>query len=139
MYKQDSYFIVNQKLILLLTLNNTTMESKTEFMLLFRYEPNMNYQPTEAEMAQMHQEWGGYFGKLASQGKLVSTHQLGFEGFQIAADKTTTQGFNISNNLMLSGSLLVNAGSIEEAVEIGKECPILNMGGTVEVRSIIPM
>jgi hypothetical protein len=115
------------------------MEIKKEFMLLFRYEPNMNYQPTEAEMTQMHQEWGAYFGKLASEGKMVSTHQLGFEGTQIAADKTTTEGFNISNNVMVSGSLLVNADSIEEAVEIGKACPILNMGGTVEVRSVIPM
>jgi hypothetical protein len=115
------------------------MEIKKEFMLLFRYEPNMNYQPTEAEMTQMHQEWGAYFGKLASEGKFVSTHQLGFEGIQIAADKTTTEGFNISNNVMVSGSLLVNADSIEEAVEIGKACPILNMGGTVEVRSVIPM
>jgi hypothetical protein len=115
------------------------MKIKNEFMLLFRYEPNMNYQPTEAEMTQMHQEWGAYFGKLASEGKMVSTHQLGFEGMQIAADKTTTEGFNISNNVMVSGSLLVHADSIEEAVEIGKACPILNMGGTVEVRSIIPM
>jgi hypothetical protein len=115
------------------------METKKEFMLLFSYEPNMNYQPTEAEMTQMHQEWGAFFGSVAGEGKFVSTHQLGFEGKKIAADKTMTEGIYISNNLMVSGSMIVSTDSIDEAAEIGKRCPILNMGGIVEVRSIIPM
>lgn len=31
------------------------MVQKNEFMLVFRYEPNNSYQPTEAEMNEMHQ------------------------------------------------------------------------------------
>ncbi len=115
------------------------METSKEFMLLFSYEPNPSYQPTEAEMAQMHQEWGAFFGSIAGQGKLVSTHQLGFEGKQIAADKSVADGVCIANKLMVSGNMIVKADSIEEATELAKLCPILNMGGTIEVRSIIPM
>jgi hypothetical protein len=115
------------------------METKKEFMLLFRYEPNNNYQPTEAELNQMHQEWGAFFGNLAGQGKLVSTHQLGFEGKQIAADKTATDGIYVSNNLMVGGNVILTADSIDEATELAKLCPIFNMGGTAEVRSIQPM
>jgi hypothetical protein len=115
------------------------MDTKKEFMLLFRYEPNMNYQPTEAELNTMHQEWGGYFGKLGGQGQMVSTHVLGFEGAQVSADKTVTEGFLVANNLMVSGNLIVSVNTMEEAIEIAKESPILNMGGSVEVRSIDPM
>ncbi|HMS67188.1 MAG TPA: YciI family protein [Saprospiraceae bacterium] len=115
------------------------MESKKEFMLLFRYEPKMDYQPTEAEMNEMHQDWGAYFGGIASEGNLVSTHQLGFEGIQIHADKSTSDGIHLADNQTLGGNLVVSAYSLEEAMEIGKNCPILKMGGTVEVRSILPM
>jgi hypothetical protein len=115
------------------------MEQHNEFMLIFRFEPNFEHQPTDAELAEMGQQWGGYFGELGGQGKLVSTHQLGFEGVQIAADHSITEGIHISNNQTLGGNLIVKADSIEEAIEIGKKCPILLMGGTVEIRSITPM
>jgi hypothetical protein len=115
------------------------MEQKTEFMLLFRFEPNMNYRPSEAEMAQMQQDWGAFFGSIAQQGKLVSTHQLGFEGVQIFSDQTTTDGIHLANNQTLGGNLVVLADSMQEAIEFGKNCPILKMGGTVEVRTIQPM
>jgi hypothetical protein len=115
------------------------MTQQTEFMLVFRFEPNMNHQPTEAELNEMHQHWGAFFGSIAGQGKLVSTHQLGFEGKQITADGAVTDGIHIVNKQTMGGNLIVKAASIDEAIEIGKQCPILHMGGTVEVRSIQPM
>jgi hypothetical protein len=115
------------------------METKKEFMLLFRYEPNNEYQPTEAEMNQMHQSWGSFIGNIAVQEKLVSTHQLGFEGTQIFADKSLKEGIYLSDNQMVGGNMILKANSIEEAVEMAKKCPILEMGGSVEVRSIQPM
>lgn len=115
------------------------MVLKTEFMLIFRFEPNNDYQPTAAEMTEMHQSWGAFIGNIAIEEKLVSTHQLGFEGKQVAADHTVTEGIHVSDNLTLSGNMIVRANSIDEAVEMAKNCPILHMGGTVEVRSIQPM
>jgi hypothetical protein len=115
------------------------MEKQKEFMLLFSFEPNNSYQPTEAEMNEMHQQWGTFIGNIAIQEKLVSTHQLGFEGKQIAADKSVTEGINIANNKTLSGNMIIKANSLDEAVLIAQDCPILQMGGSVEVRSINPM
>ncbi len=115
------------------------MQQQNQFMLVFRFEPNFEHQPTQAELAEMGQQWGGYFGELGSQGKLVSTYQLGFEGIQIAPDQSTSEGIHLSNNQTLGGNMVVNADTIAEAVEIGKKCPILLMGGSVEVRSINPM
>ena len=115
------------------------MVQKKEFMLVFRYEPNNNDQPTEAEMNEMHQQWGAFIGNIAIQEKLVSTHQLGFEGKQIFADKSIINGIHISDQQTLGGNMIVKANTIDEAVEMAKSCPILLMGGTVEVRSIQSM
>jgi hypothetical protein len=115
------------------------MTKQNEFMLVFRFEPNFNHQPTAEELAEIGQQWGGYFGELGSQGKLVSTHQLGFEGVQISANGSTSEGIHIFNKQTLGGNLIVKADTMEEVIEIGKKCPILLMGGTVEIRSIQPM
>jgi hypothetical protein len=111
----------------------------TQFMLLFRFEPNFNHQPSEQELAEMHQVWGAYFGQLAAQGSFVSTHQLGFEGAQVLPDSSIAEGIHIAEKQILGGNLIVNAANIEEAISIAKQSPILQMGGNVEVRSIQPM
>lgn len=115
------------------------MENKQEFMLLFRFEPNNDYQPTDAEMNEMHQQWGAFIGNIAIQEKLVSTHQLGFEGKQISPDKSVIEGVNVSENQTIAGNMIIKANSLDEAVEVAKDCPILHMGGSVEVRIINPM
>jgi hypothetical protein len=115
------------------------MENKQEFMLLFRFEPSFDRQPTEAEMNEMHQQWGAFIGNIAIQEKLVSTHQLGFEGMQISADKSVVEGINVSENQTIAGNMIVKANNLNQAVEMAKDCPILHMGGNVEVRSITPM
>lgn len=115
------------------------MVQKKEFMLAFRYKPSTNYQPTQAEMNQMHQEWGAFIGGIAIQEKLVSTHQLGFEGKQILANKTVVEGIHIADKQTLGGNMIVRANTLDEAVEMAKDCPILSMGGTVEIRNIQSM
>jgi hypothetical protein len=109
-----------------------------EFMLLFRFEPT-NQQPTPAQLQEMHKQWGEFIGNIAMQGKLVSTYQLGFKGMQILADYTTKEGIQIAEGHTLSGNMVLRADSLEVAAELAKKCPILFMGGTVEVRSLIPM
>lgn len=120
-------------------LNVTKMKNSHEFMLLFRFEPNFNFQPTAEEEALMQQQWGAYIGGLAIQEKLIGTHQLGFEGVTVLADQSVNSGILIAENQALGGNMIVKAINIQEAVEIAKGCPILSMGGNVEVRSILEM
>ncbi|TMM57581.1 hypothetical protein FEE95_12255 [Maribacter algarum] len=87
----------------------------------------------------MRQDWGSFIGNIAIKEKLESTYQLGFEGKQISTDLKVSDGMLISENKIISGNMIVKAHSLEEAVEMAKNSPILKMGGTVEVRSIIPM
>ena len=115
------------------------MTQSNEFMLLFRFEASNNYQPTAAEEAEMHQQWGQFIGSIALQEKLVSTYQLGFEGKQVFADSSVAEGVSVLENQMVGGNMVVRANSVEEAVEMAKKCPILFMGGSVEVRNLLPM
>ncbi len=114
------------------------MTQVKEFMLLFRFEQS-NEQPTTEQLQESKKLWGEFIGNLAMQGKLVSTYQLGFEGNQIFADHTTVEGIHVANKQTLGGNMILKAESMEVATELGKKCPILAMGGTVEVREIIPM
>lgn len=132
-------FLYFSTIIFVPSINKNNMTQKKEFMLLFRFEPNSQYQPTEAELKEMHQSWGSFIGNLAIQEKLVSTHQLGFEGVQIMPNKEKTAGIYMSNKQTLGGNLIVRANTLEEAAVLAMDCPILMMGGTVEVRNITPM
>lgn len=115
------------------------MKKEQEFMMVFSYSPNPEYVPTAQEIQQMQQDWGSFIGNIAIAEKLVSTHQLGFEGRQIAADLNVSEGVLIAESKMISGNMIVKANSLDEAVSMAKDSPILKMGGTVEVRNIIPM
>lgn len=114
------------------------MSQEKEFMLLFRFEPS-NEQPTPEQLQEMQNHWGEFIGNIAMQGKLVSTYQFGFDGIQIFSDHTSQEGPRISNGLTLSGNMVLKAETLEEATEFAAKCPILLMGGTVEVRNLIPM
>jgi len=114
------------------------MTQLRDFMLLFRFKPG-NEQPTQEQLQEMEKQWGEFIGTIAMQGKLVSTHQLGFEGKKIFSNLSTEEGFHISEGQMLAGNMVLKGESIEVATELAKKCPILFMGGTVEVRDVLPM
>ena len=110
-----------------------------EFMMLFRYEPNPNFKPTAEQQQAMHTKWQSWFGNLASQAKFISTHQLGMEGRVINPDHTVEEEMLVADRMVVGGNLIVKAASFNEAVALSKASPILEMGGKVEVREILPM
>jgi hypothetical protein len=116
-----------------------TMEKLQGFMLLFRFQPDFSYRPSDAELAAQKQQWGSWISGIAVQAKLVSTSQLGFEGSQLRADMSVEEGIHITGNQTLGGNMIVKAESLDDALTLAKGCPILKMGGTVEVRNILPM
>ncbi len=115
------------------------MSTLKKFMMIFRFEPNNEYQPSQEEQAQQAQDWGAFIGQLAIKERLVGTNQLGFSGKQLSADLSVAEGINIAEGKTLGGNMIVRAKTIDEAIGMAKACPILSMGGTVEVRDILPM
>ena len=113
------------------------MDDLKDFMFVFRFEPQTDYQPSPQEMNAQKQKWGIWIGGIASQAKLVSTHQLGSTGRQLHASGTTTDAVMIRDKMMVGGNMVVKAKTLDEATEMAKGCPILGTGGVVEVRDTI--
>lgn len=110
-----------------------------EFMMLFRHVPPANYQPSQEELEASIQKWQDWIGGIAAQGKFESTNQLDFGGKVVAADGLVTDGPYAEIKEIIGGYIIVKAGSLEEAVEMAKMCPVLSIGGNVEVRSFMDL
>jgi hypothetical protein len=111
-----------------------------EFVLIFRndFQPEVKFSPDE--MQAIMQQWQNWMGSIAAQNKLANSgNRLGGDGKTVKPGNVVTNGPYAEIKEMISGYIIVTADSIEEASEIAKGCPILNVGGNVEVRNIIPM
>ncbi len=112
-----------------------------EFLLVFRREPvNSETPPSPEQIQAMMKPWQDWMGSLAAQNKLVdSGNRLMAEGKVLKADNMITNGPYVEIKETIGGYTIIRAGSLDEAAELSKGCPILAMGGSVEVREIIPM
>jgi hypothetical protein len=111
-----------------------------EFTLIFRndQDPDVKYSPEQ--MQAIIDKWQNWMGGIAAQNKLSSPgNRLGFEGAVVKPNNVVTDGPYAEIKEMISGYIIVKTDSLAEAIEFAKGCPVLNMGGSVEVRSIMPM
>ncbi len=112
-----------------------------EYMLIFRHTPIENFTPTPEQEAANVNPWQKWIREIAAQVKFVSTNRIGFDGAVIHANSKIKEGFyqdSITKELV-SGNMIVKSDSFDEALELAKGCPILAIGGSVEVRNLIPM
>jgi hypothetical protein len=112
-----------------------------EFLLVFRRAAVSNEPaPSPEQLQAMMKPWQDWIGSIAAQNKLVSSgNRLAAEGKVVKADGVITDGPYVEIKEAIGGYIIVKANSLEEAAEISKGCPILAVGGNVEVRSIVPM
>lgn len=115
----------------------------SQYMLLFRVDVSALAAAgpqTPEEMKADLDRWVEWIGSVAAQGHFISTERLGQEGKVVRQHgNLVTDGPFIEVKELLGGYMLVQADSLDQAVEISKGCPIFRMGGHVEVRPIIPM
>ncbi|MDB5022962.1 MAG: transcription initiation protein [Mucilaginibacter sp.] len=111
-----------------------------EFLMIFRNNalPEAKYSPDE--MQAIMKQWENWMGGIAAQNKLANSgSRLGTEGLTIKPGNVIINGPYAEIKEIVGGYIIVRAESLEEAAEIGKGCPILNVGGNVELRTQIPM
>ena len=110
-----------------------------EFLLVFRAEGMGDFKPSAEQIEASEKEWNNWFGSIAAQGKLGGGHRPGPEGKTIFPGNVITDGPYAEVKEILMGTTVVKTETFDEAVELAKGCPILKVGGTVEVRTIIMM
>ncbi len=109
-----------------------------KFMYLFRGGMDPNASP-EAMQAQM-QKWQNWMQSLQKSNNLVAGEPLQNSGKQLnGSKKVVTDGPFIEAKEMVGGYLIVNAKSLDDAVELAKGCPIFESDGKLEVRPIQKM
>jgi hypothetical protein len=109
-----------------------------EFVMVYRSEPMGEIKLTPEGNLAVSKEWENWMGGIAAQNKLVSPGmRLGNEGRTVKPGNVVTNGPYAEIKEIIGGLSIFRAGSIEEAAEMAKSCPILNVGGNVEVRDII--
>jgi hypothetical protein len=108
-----------------------------EFMMIFRMAPKGNYQPTPEQLQASVQQWQDWIGGIAAQGKFSSTNQLGFNGKTLKADGMVTDGPYAEVKEIVGGYIIVKAENLDAAVGLAHGCPVLALGGHVEVRDIM--
>lgn len=111
----------------------------SEFMMIFRNEYNPTSMPSPEQMQASIKQWQDWIGGIAAQGKFISTNRLGFEGKTLKPNNVIADGPYAEVKEIIGGYILVKAATIDEAIQLAHGCPILHIGGHVEVRNVMPM
>jgi len=111
-----------------------------EFMMIFRNEKREGAPAPSAEQLQaMMAQWQNWIGGIAAQGKYIGTNRLQGEGRTLKPNNVSIDGPYAEVKEVVGGYLIVKADTLDEAMEMAKDCPNLLMGGSVEVRSVLSM
>lgn len=111
-----------------------------EFLLLFRNGEQPEDTRSPEQMQTLMQSWMDWFGSIAAQNKLVDKgNRLGTQGKTVRAGNVVTDGPYTEIKEMVGGYTMIRAASMEDATTIAAGCPILTVGGCVEVRDIMVM
>ncbi len=108
-----------------------------EFMMIFRMAPIVDFQPTPEQLQSSINQWQDWIGAIAAQGKFVSTNQLGFSGKTLKPGGIVSYGPYAEVKEIVGGNIIVKANDMEDALQLAQGCPVLYMGGHVEVRDIM--
>ncbi|WP_421764549.1 YciI family protein [Ekhidna sp.] len=92
------------------------------------------YADQSPEQMQAHmQRWGEWMQKVKAEGyPLQQEGKVVGPGGKIVTDGPFTEGKEI-----VGGYVHLDAKDLDHAVELSKDCPIFEFGGTTEVREII--
>ncbi|MBZ5856603.1 YciI family protein [Flavihumibacter profundi] len=112
-----------------------------EFLLVFRRDYVSKEPPLSPEQMQaMMKPWQDWIGSIAARNKLSNPgNRLAADGMVIKPNNVITNGPYVEIKEAIGGYIILKADSMEEAAELSRGCPILNIGGNVEIRTIIPM
>ena len=90
------------------------------------------------EMQQHMQKWFAWIDKLKAKNAYVAGEPLTPLGKTVkGANAVVTDGPFAESKEIVGGFFLVKADSLDEAIEMAKECPDLPLKGSVEVREVM--
>ena len=110
-----------------------------EFLLIFRRDfANKADQPSPEQLQQSIQQWQNWLGDIAAQNKLSRPLQRwDAKGKVVRSGKVVTDGPYAEIKESIGGMVFIRVANYEEAIDIAQACPILALGGNVEIRMAV--
>ena len=111
-----------------------------EFLFVYRNDYKAQPKPTAEEGQAIMKKWMDWLSSIQAKGNLVSQgNVLGSAGKVVKSNNIITDGPYTEIKELIGGYSVIKTETIDEAAEIAKGCPILEVGGNVEVREINKM
>jgi hypothetical protein len=118
----------------------TNFNVMKQFLYLFR-GGDEEYARQSPEQMQAHMaKWGEWMLKISQNDQPVPGLPLQAEGKVVYnGGETITDGPFMEGKELVGGYVLVEANDLDHAVELSKDCPIFEFGGSLEVREAVEM
>ena len=110
-----------------------------DFLFLFRGDDPREAGFSPEEMQQYFQKWRDWSTSMVERNVFLGGHPLERDtGTVLRADGVVSDGPYAESKEIIAGYIAVSVDAFDEAVEIARGCPIFEIGGTVEVRTLMP-
>jgi len=109
----------------------------SQFLLLYR-DPVDRPEVSPAEMQKIFSEWMAWLNQQRTEGRLIASDRLNDAGHVLRGSASVTDRPFAEAKEVVGGFMIITADNIDQASKIGRSCPGLLYGGSLEVRPIEP-
>jgi hypothetical protein len=110
-----------------------------KFMLIFRggAVARRDHDLSPSELQSHVEKWYRWSDELARQGRCSTGTALDEPGATVRGrERVVTDGPYAESKDLVTGSMVIEAASLEDAVEVARTCPTYEFDGSVEVRPV---
>ncbi len=106
-------------------------------MLIFRGGAVSRHDLSPSQLQAHVEKWYRWSDELARQGRRNSGTALDNPGATVRGhERVVTDGPYAESKDLVTGSLIFEAASLEDAIDVARTCPTYEFGGSVEVRLV---
>jgi hypothetical protein len=110
---------------------------RSKFMLIFRGGAVSRDDVSPSELQAHVEKWYRWSDELARQGRRNAGTALDNPGATVRGhERVVTDGPYTESKDLVTGSMMIEAASLEDAIDVARTCPTYEFGGSVEVRPV---
>lgn len=110
---------------------------RSKFMVIFRGGAVAEHDLSPSELQAHVEKWYRWSDELARHGRRNTGTALGNPGATVRGlERVVTDGPYAESKDLVTGSMIFEAASLEDAIEVARTCPTYEFGGSVEVRPV---
>ena len=112
-------------------------EPRAKYMLIFRGGAVSRGDVSPSVLQAHLEKWYRWSDELAGQGRRNTGMPLGNRGKAVRGhERIVTDGPYAESKDLVTGAMIIEASSLDDAVEVARGCPTYEFGGSVEVRPV---